>query len=107
MLKLIDENLQREELDVDYLCKNLFISRTGLYQKIKSISDQPVGEFIRTARLNKGVYIMTHEDINLNELIDRIGFQSVSYFSRAFKKEFGVTQSQFVQDLNKKKQLLE
>jgi len=101
LLALIDANIKMPELDVDYLCQNLYTSRTKLYKKIKGISDQSVGEFIRTARLKKAIYIMTHEDVSLGELIEKIGFQSISYFSRAFKKEYGKSPSQFLQDLKK------
>ncbi len=42
---------------------------------------------------------MTYEDITLNEVAERIGLQSHSYFSRMFKKEFGKSPSQFMQSL--------
>ncbi|WP_183556786.1 two-component regulator propeller domain-containing protein [Mucilaginibacter sp. SP1R1] len=103
LLGLIEENIQAPELDVDYLCQHLYTSRTKLYQKIKSISDQSVGEFIRTVRLKKAIHIMTHEDISINEVIERIGLQSSSYFSRAFKKEFGKSPSQFLQTVKRDK----
>jgi len=101
LLKLIEDNIQDVDLDVDFLCKHLYISRTKLYQKIKSISDQSVGEFIRTIRLKKSIHIMTHEDIAMNEVADRVGLQSSSNFSRAFKKEYGKSPMQFMQALKK------
>jgi DNA-binding response OmpR family regulator len=101
LLELIETNMQDPNLDVDFLCNNLYISRTKLYQKIKGISDQSVGEFIRTIRLKKAIQIMTHEDVALNEVADRIGLQSSSYFSRTFKKEFGKSPSQFMGTLKK------
>jgi signal transduction histidine kinase/ligand-binding sensor domain-containing protein/DNA-binding response OmpR family regulator len=99
LIALIEANIEVPELDVDYICQNLYVSRTKLYQKIKGISGQSVGEFVRTIRLKKAAYIMTHEDVTLNEVTDRIGIQSVSYFSRAFKKEFGKSPSQFLQSI--------
>lgn len=102
LLNLIEENIQEPELDVEFLCKQLHISRTKLYQKIKNISNQSVGEFIRTIRLKKAVYIMTHEGIPMNEIADRIGLQSSSNFSRAFKKEYGKSPLQFMQSLKEK-----
>jgi signal transduction histidine kinase/DNA-binding response OmpR family regulator/ligand-binding sensor domain-containing protein len=101
LLKVIEDNIQDLNLDVDFLCKHLYISRTKLYQKIKVISDQSVGEFIRTIRLKKAIQIMTHEDIAMNEVADRIGLQSNSNFSRAFKKEYGKSPLQFMQALKK------
>ena len=101
LLNLIEENIQDPNLDVDFLCEHLHISRTKLYQKIKSLSDQSVGEFIRTVRLKKAVQIMTHEVIPMNEVADRIGLQSGSNFSRAFKKEYGKSPLQFIESLRK------
>lgn len=101
LLDVIEQHIQDPSLDVDFLCKHLFVSRTKLYQKIKSTSDQSVSEFIRTVRLKKAIQIMTHEDIAINEVVDRIGFLSSSNFSRAFKKEYGKSPLQFVQGLKK------
>ncbi|MDQ2721480.1 MAG: response regulator [Bacteroidota bacterium] len=101
LLTLIEDHIQDPDLDVDFLCKHFYISRTKLYQKIKSISDQSVGEFIRTFRLKKAIQIMTHETIPLNEVVDRTGFQSNSNFSRTFKKEYGKSPLQFMQSLKK------
>jgi AraC-like DNA-binding protein len=70
------------------------------------VSDQSVGDFIRTVRLKKAVQIMTHEDIAINEVVDRIGFQSSSNFSRAFKKEFGKSPLQFMQSLRKEQKTM-
>jgi AraC-like DNA-binding protein len=75
------------------------MSRTKLYQKIKALTGQSIGEFIRTIRLKKAAYIMTHEDLPLSEVMYRIGIQTQSYFTKAFKKEFGKTPSQFIQEL--------
>lgn len=99
LIKLIEANIHSSEMDVDYLCNHMFTSRSKLYQKIKSISGQSIVEFIRTIRLKKAAYIMTHEDVTQNEIVDRIGIQSLSYFQKAFKKEFGKTPSQFIQSI--------
>ncbi|QEC78894.1 hybrid sensor histidine kinase/response regulator transcription factor [Mucilaginibacter ginsenosidivorax] len=101
LLSIIEANIREPDLDVDFLCKKLFTSRTKLYQKIQGLTGQSVGEFIRTIRLKKAAYIMTHEDVPLNEVVDRIGLISNSYFSRAFKKEFGLSPSHFLQSLKK------
>lgn len=98
---LVEENIDDENLDADFLCEHLYISRTKLYQKIKSISGQSVGDFIRTIRLKKAIQIMTHEVIAMNDVADRVGLQSSSNFSRAFKKEYGKSPLQFMQSLKK------
>lgn len=99
LLDLIEENIENTELDVDFLCKHMHTSRTKLYQKIKSITDQSVADFVRTIRLKKAIEIMTHEDIALNKVVERIGLQSSSNFSKIFKKKYGKSPLQFMQSL--------
>jgi len=99
LLNLVDENIQEPELDIDFLCSKLFTSRTQLYLKIKSITGQSTGEFIKTVRLKKAIAIMTQEDVPLSVVAERIGLQSASYFSRVFRKAYGQSPSEFMQSI--------
>ncbi|MDN3584260.1 hybrid sensor histidine kinase/response regulator transcription factor [Mucilaginibacter flavus] len=101
LLAIIDKELSNPDLDVDSLCESIGMSRTKLYHKIKEISGQAPNEFIRSIRLKKAVEILTHEDVLLTEVIYRVGIQTQSYFTKAFKKEYGKTPTQFIQDLSK------
>ena len=101
LLHIIEEDLSDPELDVESICQQIGMSRTALYQKIKGISGQSVTEFVRSVRLRKAVQIMTEEDVLLTEVMYRVGIQTQSYFTKAFKKEFGKTPTQFLQELKK------
>ena len=101
LLEVIDAQLVNPDFDIEHLCNKIGMSRTKLYQKIKSISNQSIGDFIRTIRLKKAVQIMTHEDVSLAEVMYRIGIQTQSYFTKAFKKEFNQTPTQFMQGIKK------
>ncbi|HEY0177296.1 MAG TPA: response regulator, partial [Pedobacter sp.] len=98
---LIAQELSNADLDVDYICREIGMSKTKLYHKIKRISGQSIGEFVRTYRLKKAAYILANEDVLLTDVMYRVGIQTQSYFTKAFKKEFGKTPSQFLND-NKK-----
>ena len=101
LLSIIESQLTNPDMDVDYICNKIGMSRTKLYQKIKHITGQSIGEFVRTVRLKKAVGIMTHEDVLLTDVMYRVGIQTQSYFTKAFKKEFGKTPTQFLQELKK------
>ena len=103
LVNIIEYQLENPELDVDFLCLEIGMSRTKLYQKIKSITDQSIGEFVRTIKLRKAIEIMTNEDVLLTEVIYRVGIQTQSYFSKAFKKSFGKTPSQYLKEIKRKK----
>jgi AraC-like DNA-binding protein len=46
---------------------------------------------------------MTHENVPLSTVAERIGLQSASYFSRVFRKEYGQSPSEFMQSMSKAK----
>jgi len=98
LLETVEAQMVNPELDVDYLCGQLGMSRTRLYQKIRQVTGQSIGEFVRTARLKRAVHILLHEDVPFTEVMYRVGIQSQSYFTKAFKKEFGKTPTQFLQE---------
>jgi ligand-binding sensor domain-containing protein/signal transduction histidine kinase/DNA-binding response OmpR family regulator len=99
LLEKIEEHLMDPDFDISVLCSSMVMSKTNLYQKIKQLTGQSTGDFVRTIRLKKAAYIMSHEDVPLSEVILRIGIQTQSYFTKAFKKEFGKTPTQFLQEL--------
>jgi signal transduction histidine kinase/ligand-binding sensor domain-containing protein/DNA-binding response OmpR family regulator len=98
---LLDEHLSNPELDVDTICRQIGMSRTKLYQTVKSITGQSINDFVRTVRLHKAAQIMTEEDVLITDVMYRVGMQTQSYFTKAFKKEFGKTPTQFLHELEK------
>ena len=101
LIAAIEANLSNPDMDVDYVCTQMSMSRTKLYTKIKNISGQSINDFIRSIRLKKAVQLMTQEDMQLIEVVYSVGIQTQSYFTKAFKNEFGKTPTQFLKDLKK------
>jgi DNA-binding response OmpR family regulator len=95
----LDKNLDNSDLSVDEICLEVGLGRTNLYKKMKSLTDQSLGEFIRTYRLKKAAAILMAEDISVSEVIYRVGINSHSYFTKAFKMQFKYTPSEFVRRL--------
>ncbi len=103
LLTIIENNLSKPEMDIDFVCTEIGMSRTKLYNKIKSITGQPIGDFIRTIRLRKAAALMTQGEISLTDIMYSVGIQTQSYFSKAFKQEFGKTPTQYLKELEGKK----
>ncbi len=98
MMQIIEANLEDSEFDVEKICRTMGIGRTILYDKVNALTGKSVGEFIRKMRLQTAAKILVTENLPVNLVMDRVGIQSPSYFSRAFKKEFGKTPSQYLTD---------
>jgi len=103
LIALIELNLAKPEMDIEYVCQQVGMSRTKLYNKIKNITGQPIGDFIRTIRLRKAAALLTDGELSMLEVMYSVGIQTQSYFSKAFKQEFGKTPTQYVNELELRK----
>jgi AraC-like DNA-binding protein len=68
-------------------------SESQLYRKLKATSGKSTALFIRSIRLQKGKELVQTTDKTVSEVAYDVGFNDPSYFSRAFKEEFGQSPS--------------
>jgi signal transduction histidine kinase/ligand-binding sensor domain-containing protein/DNA-binding response OmpR family regulator len=95
VIRLIEENIADPEFNVEKLVGMLFISRTLFYKKIKSITgNQPI-ELLRMLRLKKAAQLIETGEFNITEVAYMVGYNDIRYFSTSFKKQFGISPSQY------------
>lgn len=86
MLNIADSDYGREKL-----ARDLCISGSTLYNKLNLLTGQTVVGFITAKRLAEACRIARQSPgISLKELSERVGFNSPKYFSKCFKKEYGM-----------------
>lgn len=90
---LIMSNLEREGFDLDCLCKGMALSRTQLYRKLKALTHQPPAQYIQFVRLQKAKEYLQNTELNVGEVVLKVGFASHSHFTRAFHDQFGFNPS--------------
>lgn len=88
---LLDTEIDNPNLNVDNIATKLGFSRSVFYRRIKALTNIAPNDFIRTYRLKRAAEMITSTTFSLSEISDRTGFSSYSYFSKAFKKQFGVS----------------
>jgi AraC-like DNA-binding protein len=89
VLNYINDNMTEYELSVEVLASKVFLSRSQLYRKIKTLTGITVNEFIRNVRLEKAKELIELGNDNINEISIKVGFSSPSYFTKCFKEKFG------------------
>ena len=92
--EIIRENVSNPELDVPFICEKMHISKSKLYYKVKTISGISPIEFLRQYRLEMASQLLSEKQLNVSEVADAVGFSSVSYFSKAYKKRYGILPSE-------------
>ncbi len=95
LYKLMEEELSNSELDVSRITKLLLISRTKLYYKIKGLTGETPSSFFRTYKLNRAAELLKSGKHTVSEIADLCGFSTQSHFSVVFKKQFGVTPTEY------------
>jgi signal transduction histidine kinase/ligand-binding sensor domain-containing protein/DNA-binding response OmpR family regulator len=89
MLNYIHENIHESDLSVELLASKVFLSRSQLYRKIKTLTGVSVNEFIRNVRLEKGKELIELGNNNINEISYKVGFTYPAYFTKCFKDRYG------------------
>jgi DNA-binding response OmpR family regulator len=91
LTQLLDLELDNTELNINSLSRNLGFSRTGFYRKMKGLTDMSPLDFLRNYRLKRAAEMIREDNFTLNEVAEKTGFGTYSYFSVMFKKHYGVS----------------
>lgn len=94
---IIEKNLSNTEFTAEDFADQIGMSRSNLHIKLKALTNLSATEFIRLYRLKKAAELLTTHAYNISEVSYMVGFNSISYFNRCFKQQFGVTPSEFVE----------
>ncbi len=91
--KIIDEHLSDETFGVSALAEELGMSRTSVFSKIKTLLGLSPQAFLNDYRLNKAMEMLKVHEMNISEVAYRVGFSTLTGFSRSFKNKFGIPPS--------------
>jgi AraC-like DNA-binding protein len=87
---LMAENIDKH-LDVSDLISDLPVSYSALKKSFKTLTGISPTQYYLNLRLKKAVELMTFTNLSFKEIAYKTGFKSQFYFSRFFKKKYGVS----------------
>lgn len=95
MQHLADGDYNRESF-----AKDMVMSESTLYNKVKATTGQTVIAFITSIRLKEAQRIIrSNPNILISEVATQVGFNTPKYFSKCFKKEFGIFPKEYAEKL--------
>ena len=92
---LVLANLSDTDFNIDRLCREMAMSRTLFYGRLKTLTGQSPQDFMRLIRLEQAAIFLKQGDSVLDVSV-KAGFLNVKYFSTVFKKHFGVSPSKYL-----------
>ena len=93
VLAVLEREIANPDFSINDLCREVAMSRTAFFNKLKSLTGQGPNDYIRTFRLNRAKELLLQHRLSVQEVSDRVGFSDAKYFSSCFKKQFGESPS--------------
>ena len=100
----LEENISDAEVTVDQLAAYVGMGRTSMYNKIKGLTGKSPVELIQDFRLEKATYYLRSGQYSVSETCYKVGFSDPGYFSRSFKKHFGLSPIDYIKEHKTDKQ---
>jgi len=91
--QFVNKDISNSDFGSSDLADKLHLSESQIYRKLKAITDKSTAVFIRSIRLQKAKELIETTDKTISEIAYETGFNDPSWFSRAFKEEFGIAPS--------------
>ncbi|MBA4319050.1 MAG: hypothetical protein C0412_11685 [Flavobacterium sp.] len=97
--QIIERNITNTDFSIADLSKEIGLSRSLLYMKF-SITGYSPNNFIKIVKMNKAIQLFKENKYSINEVAFMVGFDEPAYFSTCFKKIYGKTPKQFIEEGN-------
>ena len=92
---IIHSEINNTEMNSAFIADNMAMSISQLSRKLNGITGYSTISYVLQVKLNKAKKMLSDTNISITEVSDACGFNDASYFSRVFKKEFGLSPSQY------------
>ena len=97
----LEANVADPSVTVENLATWLGMSRTSMYNKLKGLTQKSPVEIIQDFRLEKATFYLKSGQFSVSETSYKVGFSDPAYFSRSFKKHFGISPADYMKKYKK------
>lgn len=113
-MKSSTENIYKQKVNqvIDYINSNLHqplqlnviadivnVSQRQLLRMMSSALNEPLYAYVARQRIERAILYMQTEDISLQKLAGLVGYDNPQSFSKAFKKQFGISPKAYISGL--------
>lgn len=100
LMKFLEERIGDENLRIEEMAEAVSMGRTVFYGKIKAIVGMSPSDFLRSLRMQRAEELIVKSRMNFSQIAFSVGFSDPKYFTKCFKKETGMTPSEYRQKKN-------
>ena len=93
------ENYSKENLSISMIASNMYLSPNYLSLMFKQETGKTINQFITETRIEKAKKLLKNEKLTLSNISLRVGYHDANYFSKAFKRETGISPKVYRENL--------
>ena len=93
--EVVEARLEDSDVGVEELAAAVNVSKSTLSRKLKSVSGKSPLDFIRIQKMRQAQLWLQDKDRNVTEIAISLGYSDRKYFTSCFKKEFGMTPTDY------------
>lgn len=95
-VSIVEEHLDSERLDVNFLASELAMSRSTFARKIKAITGQTPLDFIKNIKMKHAYQLLLNKTATVQDVMAAIGYQDHKTFTQSFRDAFGILPSDVI-----------
>lgn len=95
MIRIIEENINDPQLNVELISSTLGISTRQLYRRIKTVTEQTPSDIIKEYRLKTAEKLLITTNYSIDEILYKTGYVNRGNFFKVFSNKFGMTPKQY------------
>ncbi|MEM9894903.1 MAG: response regulator [Bacteroidota bacterium] len=95
IIEVVQKHLDNSELNADLIAREMGMSHSVIYKKLKALTGFNLVEFVRDYRLQQAGQMLKTYKLGIAETCYKVGLTDKKYFSKIFKKKFGLTPSDY------------
>jgi AraC-like DNA-binding protein len=86
----LEAHWQNPEFTISEFCQAMAMSQSQLYRKTVELTGMSPNIFLKEYRLNKAKELLNQQRYSISQITFDAGFTSPSYFTKCFKKNYGL-----------------
>ncbi len=94
--KVVIEQLANPDLSVEYIAREIGVSRSHLQRRLKISANMNPSEYIKRERMRHAAMMLSTKEIAISEVAYATGFSTLSHFSTCFREHFGMSPTRYV-----------
>ena len=93
--EIMEKNLEEADFNVHKMCRMMHLSHMQFIRKVKQLTGRKPIDLLKSFRLKRAKELLLQSNLTVAQIAYKVGYDMPNSFSRAFRKEFGISPTEY------------